>query len=231
MKEKEYNHESFAQMSIGRRTNSHGVNLYGSSIKHDRTIVIQISPSELIRKLNKDRYYQKRLPHIEVEMSYNQFAELLTSFDIHGGVPVTLKKLHGEYIEKCPYFNKREEFESELKDDLKDFTDTILNLIKNVSSLFNRKKNTYNKSEKKIVLDELNKLERIISSNLPFVYEQFNRQIDKTVADAKNDIEGYITSKIIETGIESLKADFHILNTTNNEQKQIDILNVNEEIK
>lgn len=108
-------HPSFANLYIGRSQCSGKQALFGSSIKHHDIINLRISPAFMDRDLNYDRYYAENLPYIEIAMSQSQFAQAITSLNMGAGVPVTLTRLNGEYIEPCPFVDKREQFSNEFR--------------------------------------------------------------------------------------------------------------------
>lgn len=113
---KKEKHESYGQISIRRsQVGGTGVNLCGSSIKHNNVIALSISPSVKDRGLNKDWFHTEGIPYIEVEMSYSQFAEAITSLNVGEGVPCTVAQINGKTIEYCPEDNKRQQFENEFK--------------------------------------------------------------------------------------------------------------------
>jgi len=94
-------HESFAMLGITRSSCSFSQNLFGSSIQHSHTIRLKIAPAKIDRMLNRDWFHANTKPYIEVEMSYSQFAEAITSMNVGDGVPVTLRRLDGKTIENC----------------------------------------------------------------------------------------------------------------------------------
>ena len=62
-----------------------------------------------------------------------------------------------------------------------------------------------------IVRRYLNPIDNEISSNLPFVNQQFNESMEKTVGEAKASIEQYFNSKIQQLGIDAVKANPDLL--------------------
>lgn len=200
----EEKHDSYAMLSISRiQYGGNGVNLFGSSIKHNQTIRFRICAGLKRRKLNRDWFYAGD-QYIEVEMSPTQFAEAITSLNIGDGVPVTLRCLKGQRISECPEENKRQEFEREFDQQMIELKEKIKKLTKTTKELLNNAK-PLNKSEKEQILHELQIIEQEIGSNTPFIYESFNKQMDKTVLEAKGEVEAFYTHKITSLGIEALK--------------------------
>lgn len=78
-------HPSYGILRLSRSNISgEGVALFGSSILHNNTIRLSISKGWEERQGNEDRYYPMeslKNEYIEVEMSYNQFADMITSLN------------------------------------------------------------------------------------------------------------------------------------------------------
>lgn len=202
-------HESYAMLQISRVSCNKGQNLFGSSIKHSNTIMLRIKEAKMDRHLNRDWYYGGK-EYIEIEMSYSQFAEAITSLNQGEGVPVTLKYLMGKSIEECPHVDKRGEFENEFREQMEELNSRLKRLTENTESILNEKK-TLNKTDKDTILNEIKMLRQEINSNIPFMATSFNEQMDKTVLEAKGEIEGFMMHKIISAGLEKLQMDQNLL--------------------
>lgn len=88
----------FARSSIG----GSGTALFGSSIMHNNVIRLSISKGMMEREGNEDWFLAGTDINdmiVEVEMSYTQFAEAITSLNIGEGIPVTITKVN---IRKIP---------------------------------------------------------------------------------------------------------------------------------
>lgn len=85
-------HPSYGIIRIARSSVSgRGTALFGSSIMHNNVIRLTITPGVMERDANEDRFFPKERMKdrlIEVEMSYTQFAEAITSLNMGQGVPV-----------------------------------------------------------------------------------------------------------------------------------------------
>ena len=199
-------HESFAMLGLTRSSCSFSQNLFGSSIQHSHTIKLKIAPAKIDRMLNRDWFHANTKPYIEVEMSYSQFAEAITSMNVGDGVPVTLRRLDGKTIEDCPQFDKRQEFEKEM---LK-IGKSLRVLTEQAEALLSEKKPP-TKADKETILKGIKALRQEIESNVPFIQSSFNEQMDKTVLEAKGEFEGFVMHKVISTGLEGLQKEFKML--------------------
>ena len=168
-------HPSFANLYIGRSFCSGKQTLFGSSIKHSDVITLKISPASLGRNLHEDHVYQESVPYIEIDMSQAQFAQAITSLNQGEGTPVTLRRLNGQYIEPCPFEDKRMQFDDEF-------------------------------SQEKII-SAFHKVQMELGSNMPFMFSQFNRQMEKTVTEAKAEVEGHIQSRLNDMALRGMQLE------------------------
>lgn len=111
-------HPSYGMLSFSRHTSNYSHPLFGSSVKHKDTIHLKLKTGSVKRHLNQDWYFGEGLL-FDVEMSYSQFAQLITCMNIGDGVPVTIRKTQlDRKIPDCPFKDKasihREEFQTHL---------------------------------------------------------------------------------------------------------------------
>jgi hypothetical protein len=98
-------------------------------------------------------------------------------------------------MEPCPYTSKDEQFRAEFDADLEKLSAIINDAVKRAETLIDIKK-PLNKSEKEELLSMLRSLSMAVDSNIPFVRDSFAEQMDKTVAEAKGNIEGFIQNRM-----------------------------------
>jgi hypothetical protein len=194
-----YRHPTFGVVSFSRGQGT-ARPLFGSSVLHKDTIRLVISHAELNRGSHEDRIFGKdRI--IEVEMSETQFASAITSFNMGSGVPVTIRwigKSEGENLihEDPPYQNKVKQFNEE-------FAETIKKLDARMDAAITLAKET--KAQKRLI-KELELIQNFYKGNTTFVTEQFSEQMEKTVVEAKGEIEAFLRERIESMGLESIKA-------------------------
>ena len=133
-------HPSYGTLAFSRRTGG-ATPLFGSSIEHRDTIAMTLYHADITRGLHEDHVYGNKVI-AEVEMSYSQFAEAITSMNMGSGVPVTIRwtERDGE-IPPCDFVSKREQFADEFKEKRKRATDESQQIIKDVAGMFEQKKN------------------------------------------------------------------------------------------
>jgi len=196
-------HPSFGMISVSRFSGGEQI-YFGSSIRHSGGITIAIHEAEVERNLSNDWFHHSRLPIVEIEMSYNQFAEMLTANMNTMGTPCTIKSIQGKQIEHPEFVNKRLQFEDEFEERMIDIKRKLDNLILSSEQILQSKSNI-TQEQRKIILKEIRMIKQEIGSNVPFIQSQFNEALDKTVAEAKGDIEGFYESKIRNLGIKALQ--------------------------
>jgi hypothetical protein len=201
MKETREDHPSFGMINVTRYQGGNP-NFFGSSITHGGGIMIGISAAESVRSLNYDRYHAKGPNLIEIRMTSNQFVEMLTSMNT-AGVPCTITRHDGKILRPPNFVNKRQQFESE-------FTVSCKKVGKNLDDLDEMIGNIVKKG--RTTKKDLKKLEKAaqqarmqIESNLPFVMQSWNEQMNKSAAEAKGEVEAYVEGKIREVGLEELR--------------------------
>lgn len=169
--------------------------LFGSSIEHSNVITMELRHADITRGLNRDDIFGNK-PIVKVEMSYSQFAEAITSFGQGTGIPVTIRYTEKDgRIPPCDFVSKREQFTDEFKAKTKDVMNDSQKLIQDVTDLFSQKK-ALTKADKESIISKLRKLSMDLGCNLDFIADQFNEQMDKTVMEAKGEIESFCQNKI-----------------------------------
>lgn len=198
-------HESFGMLNFSRVSSGKPTHLFGSSIPHNETIRLKISPGMVERNLHSDWYMAGNgHPFIEVEMSHSQFSESITSMNMGSGIPVTIRRINGKGVAEQEFVNKRIQFEEEFSSTLKDMKNKMNELVINAEEILTNKK-SITKGDKEVILNEITSLKSSLSSTLPFIFSLFNEQMDKTVMESKAEVEAFTTGKINSLGLEKLE--------------------------
>ena len=197
-------HESYGMIGCSRVHSQPAKSLFGSSIKHSNSISLRIGTAEKHRHLNRD-WYHKKSNLIEVEMSPTQFAEMITSLNMGDGIPCTIRYLPDHYrVEDPPEVNQREVFENEFKEEIKALMSNTKEGIKTIKEILN-KKGTINKKEKEQMMGAVFEITRIMEDHIPFTQKSFNEAMDKTVSEAKGEVEAFVMNKVTSLGLEAMK--------------------------
>ena len=196
-------HPSYGMLSF-HRVRGAATPLFGSSIQHRDTIRLTLKEGEVKRSLHTDWYFGgKQL--FEVEMSLSQFAELITSLNMGDGIPVTILSTETQRkIEPCPFESKAELHQKEFQEHLRKTYEKSRALIRQISERFSDKK-ALTKKEKEEILNTLDTLSYDIGSNVDFQLKQFQEQMEKTVQEAKGEIEAFYQNRMMEASKQGLQ--------------------------
>ena len=156
---------------------------------------VTISHADLKRGINHDWYHANgRI--CEIELSLSQFADMITSIGNGDGVPCTIHFTERDgYIPRIDYESKIEQHRGEFKDQLSDVKSSIKNAYEIAEELFSSKK-TLNKADKQKILDALAKANRDIGCNAEYALDCFNEQMEKSVTEARGEIEAFMQNQI-----------------------------------
>ena len=194
-------HESYGMIGV-HRLHGGSTQLFGTSVRHDTRIAITIKRGEKRRDLSNNWYYGRE-ELIEVELSPTQFAEMITSMNFGDGVPCTIKRIGRERMPDCPEIQQRALFEEEFKSTMRGVGQDARDLIQEAREILGKK--SVNKGDREKLLAGLNHLLQMLESNMPFIQGRFNEAMDKTVLEAKTEVEAFVAAKIQSLGIESLQ--------------------------
>lgn len=195
-------HPSYGMLGFSRRQ-GRNISLFGSSIQHNDIIAVTLKHGEVKRGLNSD-WYKGNGIIVEAEMSYSQFAEAISAMNVGDGVPCTIRFTERDgIIETTPFVSKKQMFENEFAAHLTGIRNEVNSVINDVKTLFDEKK-SIGKNDREEIIKQLKHLEMMIGSNTEFIYRQFNEQMDKTVMEAKGEVEAFVQNKLLSIANEKL---------------------------
>jgi len=195
MEREVFKHPAFGMIGFSRISGGENT-LFGSSIKHNDRIVMRLKHGTQDRHLHYDHYYGYGLI-TEVEMSYSQFAECISTLNVGDGIPCTIR--FTEKDGEIPYIkenkSKREQFRNEFSDTILKAMEQVQDQINEIQKSLDDKKSLGIKDRKEII-SKLQQVKYNIGSNLDFCVKQFDEQMDKTALEAKGEIEAFCQNKI-----------------------------------
>lgn len=199
-KPEEHHHPSYGMLSIGRSMSTHAKRLFGSSLQsHHGTIHITVSPGYMQHHLNHDWYHSRAQTVFEIELSAAQFAEAITSIN-SGSTPCTIRFNNG-YIEDPPDLETEvERVKNRFGDDLKDMIKVMKERRAEIEKLTDK---LGEKAKQKLKI-ELDVMIQQLTSNTPYVLEQFDKATEKVVTSAKTEIESFAMHVLHAAGIEAI---------------------------
>lgn len=189
-----FKHPSFGTISFNR-TQGSGTALFGSSIKHNHAIVMRICHAEKHR-VNATDYVFSKGTIVEAYMSPTQFADAITGAGSGGESPITIQFTEKEGRIAQPSFdNKGLQFE-------KEFSQRADDIVKQINGTIEKAKD---KKAPQWLVHDMEVTKGWLKSNIPYLAEQFAEQMDKTVTEAKAEVEAYVSQTIQRTGLDALE--------------------------
>ena len=179
-------------------------NLFGSSVKHNQKIMLTLKEGRVQRELSTD-WYSGIKTLFEVEMSYTQFAELISAMNVGDGIPVTIRYTSEKgNIKGIEIVNKRTQFLDEFKEQNDTSAEMAKDLIQKVSDIFSEKRNI-KAAEREEILSILRKLYNNVNSHNTFMLNQFNESMENISTEAKGEVEAFVQNKINSIALATLK--------------------------
>ena len=203
MEESRVKHPSYGTVQFVRICGSAG-RLFGSSIgSHSSTILLEIREADRTHDLSRDRIMGHDII-IQVELSQAQFAEVLTTMNQGTGIPCTIRRRDGKFVEDPPddlleVAHVREDFTGELKE----LTAYVKQEMEELEKIL--AKATIAKKTKEKIMWVLGKTLQEVEANWPFVLKQFNKATEKVVTAAKAEVDAFVTHVVQQTGLKQLE--------------------------
>jgi hypothetical protein len=211
----ELSHPAYALISASRFSASPGVTLHGSDFRHQHAVALTITKSVVGRDLSHDWHHPRGIPYIEVFMSESQWATFVSSMNVGGGVPCTVKHVNGRDVPTLPPRDTRASFDREMAERLEKMAARVASTISTVeadlASLSGKKRES--------ALGHLRSLKQEIESNLPYVAKQFDEHMERTVEKAKTEVAAYIHSEVSRAGLAALNGTTPLALTSGEESK------------
>lgn len=205
MKDQEFEHESYVLVSFSRRQGS--PRLFASMIeRHHSYITLQVKKAILRRSDTGDRFDGSIAADIiEVDMSAAQFAELLTTMNIGLGVPGTMRRCMGKFIEEPPELPGEVEYiKEDFSNELREFSQKILSdKLPRIRTLLEQK--TLNKAERAEILTAFESISNKLKGSVPFILDMFNEAVVRRVTAAKQEIDSLFTTVLHKAGLKQLQ--------------------------
>lgn len=193
-------HPSYG-MARFSRINGYNRSLFGSSVQSQNSITFTISRAKHERSHANDWFHSCE-ELIEIEMSNNQFAELITSFNYGSGIPVTICHVNHDRYPYPPFQSKFDLHNAEFKKQMFNYGIDAQKMVEKTLDLLN--KNTIGKTDREVIRKEIESLMNMIKSSIPFYQEQFVEATEKTLVEAKSEFEAWVEGQIRSKGLQAL---------------------------
>ena len=196
-------HPAYGLVGFTRTFSSAKHPLFGSSIEHSNSVRLTIKRASVSRNLNSDHFFGEG-NLIEVEMSQAQFAEAITSMNVDEGTPCTIRFIAGEgKIPNIESKNAGEKFSNEFNSHIENNCLSAKKLFSEMQELFETKK-SIGKGDRDELLKKFSHLIMEMDDNSKFISTQFDRQMNKTVSEAKAEVEAFVQNKLNLIALQTL---------------------------
>lgn len=200
-KPERHEHPSYGMLSIGRSMGTLDKRLFGSSLKsHHGTIRLTVHPGYMQHELNHDWYHSRSEVLFEIELSAAQFAEAITSINA-GSTPCTIRVNNDGDVEDPPELETEvERVKNRFAGDLKD----MIQVMKERRAEIEKLTASLGAKAKQRLKIELDVMVQQLTSNAPYVLEQFDQATEKVVVSAKTEIESFAMHVLHAAGLEAV---------------------------
>lgn len=210
LRAEQYSHPAFGVITVSRHTSSVGERLFGSDLKHSATVHIEICRAAEERYLSNSRQRSdSRMPLVSFSMSEAQWARFVASAGIGAGTAVTLDiapevgarvaQMPGILVEESKADTARREMEATAAD--------VIAAVSKAEAMMTAllSKPSINKGDVRAAIEALQEGSRHYAVNFGFAQEQFQRNVERVVEDAKTEVESFVAGVALNTGIEALR--------------------------
>lgn len=192
-------HPSYCTVRFARIQSNGNQAFFGASIKPNNYVQLEIYEADIRRDLSHDWIHgNKRI--IEVAMTEQQFAECITSLNMGSGTPATLKFLGNSRLPEPPFMGKAEQHSKEFANKMSELAGTISLNMEKARTILNADK-PMSKKERAEILNIIDSGLMQISSNIPFYDKSFKEQMNRTISEAKMEIEQHIVNRARAVGL------------------------------
>jgi hypothetical protein len=205
-------HPSFGMIGVSRASaGGNGLTLFGSSTRHHTVLSVTIRKAFSQRDLTDDRVHSTGDVLIEVEMSEAQFGRLLTQPNIGDGVPCTIRYLPKEFdVERDEHYHiprpplpprTTDKFRTDMAQRTTRAMSTVRSLQREIGAAMHD--GALRKGRGEELLRRVESIKTELQSNIPWVTERFEEDMEKTVDEAKADLAAYVDRIAARVGISS----------------------------
>jgi hypothetical protein len=202
-------HESFGLVSFHRVSGA--TRLFGSHLDHhNHYITLSVMRATVSHGLSSDHYYERNTL-IEVDMSAAQYAEAITTMNMGGGIPCTIRRINHIRMEDVPEDTQAEykKIRDGFKDQISDLVDMAKNARTEAKEIVDGK-SAVSKTRVRQIVAVLDRVVMELESNAPFVVKQFEESADRVVTHAKAEVESFVMHALTKVGLKAIAGEYKI---------------------
>lgn len=193
-------HPSYGILQIHRASGG-ARPLFGSAIRHGNTIRVTIYRASKQRSLSENWYHAKE-QIVECELSPVQWANAISTATNTQGVPCTILSIYNQRMPPCPVDSDRELVNKEFSDDMRKLGKKFVEISKEIDGLLSQPR--LNKEDKAKLREAVDSAAMFFRNNAQFVHAQFEESVERTVSEAKGEVEAFFSHTVHNLGLQAL---------------------------
>jgi hypothetical protein len=196
-------HPAFGTVALSRvHWGMGGARLFQSQVLSPTTMRLTIRRAQRRHGLSQDWVHGNE-ELCEVEMSPAQFVEFITTPNMGTGVPCTIRFVRGEgHTEDLPDDpTENERVRESFKEHMQGLNEKLAGLTAAVDALLDDRPT---KANKQAIRDLVTQIRNDVTSDVPFIAGQFQESVDRTVTQAKAEIDAFTTLAVQRAGLEAI---------------------------
>lgn len=217
------NDKNIGLITISRSYGGSDSRFVGSTVPSDTAITIKIQQAEKSsNQFQKETFYGKQ-NIVEVEMTPNQWAELITTLNYSTGTPCTITQLNNEIVEQTYQTESVfEYYDNKIQNDFAQASRDFSNLFSDALDVLDNKK-TITKTDRETIKSAYHQMFRFLGDQAPFVQKLFKEDLERHTIDAanafKNDMNAIIQT-LKKEQLEHIDNVDDVLKLTNTKGKE-----------
>jgi hypothetical protein len=177
--------------------------LFGSLLKHDRTVCLKISGAKRYRELHREWIMEDQLL-VELELSQAQWAHMVSSIGNGSGTPCTIRYREGEHTSlSSSGMANQKDYADEMKDTAKKAMDKVSGAEKKLREFISPGSKPPTKAQLVELVNMLSMASQDVVCNMPFVVESLEEVMDSIVTEAKSEIHAHMEQMKATAGLPS----------------------------
>lgn len=187
---KEEEHPSYGVVTVTRVSGGNET-CFMSAVPNQNRLSLRVRTARKIRSLSEDRARPTQETIVDVEMTYQQFARMLSSIGLGEGVPCTITRREGELVEPCPAEDKAERYKEDVRVKASKLEKELAALLSDARDTLEGGGSYLSKSKRQELLDKIRRVNKIANDEIPFILKQLDRAIENTVHEAKSSVSSF----------------------------------------
>jgi hypothetical protein len=200
---KVYEHESYGMISVSRMSGTRGFPLFGSSLENNPSMIqVVIAHGQRYHSLGYDHYHGAK-EIIRLWMTPAQYAEMISNPNCGTGVPCTIRHIEGVEMDWPPEVpNEGKLVRDRFKLEVSELRQKAANGGQHLKAILSTAK--ISQKLKDEIQGTYEAATRFLWDAAPFLLESFQEAVEKSVVEAKQEIDAFLAHALQTTGAQAL---------------------------